>query len=479
MKLLCFILFSAVTMVEGARTLREVSVEISVTDTYTTSVKKRVGLSTLNIGDSDKRRSEGFVPFQAAMQDMKPGVLRFPGGIEASSYLWATAPSWQPSSHVPAFNTTSRWPNSDKSIVKDGKLVDAVNFDEFMEIAQLVEADVTIVINFESMYAEGGPAKEFLIETAVRWVRYCKEKVYKNVKYWEIGNETDMKSSYNGMTSNATLYGNDAKDFIIAMKNEDPSIIVGTNGFYKEFVKEAFDTVGEYIDFFVIHEYPFYKFTDGYANFSNGDGNYGMKYKEATEALDASTISQERKDSMFFMVTETSVIDWKVLEKGNGWMGNDVGHALAMFEMVGRLMSVEKIRGALVWTTHWVEKNITKEQEIFNILSETNEYNPIAYGILPWSKSGDGRMMQVDYDSNEIIVYAIDNGNETVVLMMNKMDHPVPIKLTPPSQKSVSRSYTFYGDTVASKTLAFEELKLEIPQMLEKLSITVVTFKNK
>jgi alpha-L-arabinofuranosidase len=464
---------------EGARPLpgRDAAY-IKITDTYTTSTKKRVGLSTLNYGDSDKRRSEGFKPFKNVMQDMNPGILRFPGGIEASSYLWATAPSWEPTSHAPAFQSDSRWPNSVRSIVQDGKFVDAMNFDEFMNISQAVGADVAIVINFESMYTEDGPTKEFLIDTAVRWVRYCKEKVYKNVKYWEIGNETDMKSSYNGMTSNATLYGNDAKDFIIAMKNEDPSIVVGTNGFYREFVEEAFNAVGEYIDFFVIHEYPFYKFTDGYANFSNGDGNYGMKYREATEALDASTISQERKDNMFFMVTETSVIDWKVLEKGNGWMGNDVGHALAMFEMVGRLMSVEKVRGALVWTTHWVEKNITKEKEIFNILSETNEYNPIAYGILPWSKAGDGRMMQVDYDSNEIIVYALNNGTETIVMIVNKMVHPVSINLSLETQKPVAYSYVFNGNDTASKTMVVENLKPEIPSTLKELSITVIAFTN-
>lgn len=473
MKLLCFILFSVVAMAEGARVLYESSVDISVTDTYTTSVKKRVGLSTLNYGDSDKRRSEGFVPFKTVMQDMKPGFLRFPGGIEASSYLWATAPSWEPSSHAPAFKSNNRWPNSIADIVINGTFVDAVNFDEFMDIANSVDAEVSIVINFDSMYASDGPSKDLLIETAVRWVRYCKEKGYKNVKYWEIGNETDMKSSYNGMTNNATLYGNDAKDFILAMKAEDPSILVGTNGFHEDFVMNTLNIVGEYIDFFVIHEYPLYNFVDGYANFSNGDGFYCGKYKQANNALDVSSISQERKDKIFFLVTETSVIDWN-----DGWTGNDVGHALAMFELIGRLMSTERVHGSLIWTTHWVDKSITKENEIYNILSDTNGYNPIAYGILPWSLSGDGKMIQVEYVSKEISTYALDNGNETIVMMMNKMDHPVSIKLSLPSQKSVSRSYTFYGDTIVSNTLATEELPLEIPTVLKKLSITVVTFKN-
>lgn len=465
-------------MADGARVLTDDSVDISVTDVYTTSVKKRVGLSTLNIGDSDKRRAEGFVPFKAVMQNMKPGTLRFPGGIEASSYLWATAPSWEPSSHSPVYNSAERLPQGFENVIKDGKFVDAVNFDEFMDIASAARAEVTVVINFESMYTPGGPSKEILIETAVRWVRYCREKGY-NVTFWEIGNETDMVSSYNGMTNDGALYGNDAKDFILAMKSEDPSILVGVNGFHKDFMKETLEVVGEYIDFFVIHPYPFHGFMEGYTNFMNGDGYYSNVYDDATWALEMSNISQEKKDSIFFLVTETGAIDWKVMETNEGWSGNDVGHTLGLFELIGRLMSYEKVHGSLVWTTHWVNREITEKTEIYNVLSDTNEYNAIAYGVLPWSHAGDGRMVKVDYESSSISAYALDNGNETAVMMMNKMDYPVSVKLSLQTNKSVSRAYVFYGDTVTSKTVSTEELPPEIPTSLKKLSITVVSFKNK
>ncbi|AGE59940.1 hypothetical protein ATCVTN60342_994L [Acanthocystis turfacea Chlorella virus TN603.4.2] len=476
MRSFIFTLFFIVIMAEGARVLHEDSIDISVTDTYTTSVKKRVGLSTLNIGDSDKRRSEGFVPFQAAMKDMKPGVLRFPGGIEASSYLWATAPSWEPSSHAPAFNITSRWPNSDKSIVKDGKFVDAVNFDEFMAMSNAVGAEVTVVINFESMYTEDGPSKELLIETAVRWVRYCKTKGYTNVRYWEIGNETDMISSYNGMMANASVYGNDAKDFIIAMKREDPSILVGINGFHEDFIKSSFDIVGEYIDFFVIHPYPFYGFTNGYTNFTEDDGSYGAKYDKVLEALDSSVISNDRKDAIFLMATETGVIDWKHIETGVGWGGNDVGHALGMFEMLGKFMSYDRIRGILPWTSHWVNKTTTNKTEIYNMLDEKNHFNPIAYGMLPWTHAGDGRMLQVEYLSSNISVYALNNGTNTMVMMLNKMSYPVSINLN--FDKKVLYAYSYRGETAESKTIIVENMDPKIPQVLKKFSITVVSFVN-
>jgi hypothetical protein len=369
-------------------------------------------------------------------------------------------------------------PEGFDNVLKNGTFMDAVNFDEFMDVANSVGAEVTIVINFESMYTKGGPSKELLIETAVRWVRYCKEKGYTNVKFWEIGNETDMKSSYNGMTDDGTMYGNDAKDFILAMKSEDPSILVGVNGFHKDFMKDTLDSVGEYIDFFVIHPYPFHEFMDGYTNFMNGEGYYNNLYDDATWALSMSTISQGKKDSIVFLVTETGVVDWKVMETGDGWMGNDVGHALAMFELIGKLMSYERVYSSLIWTTHWVQRKLTEKTEIYNILSNTNEYNAIAYGMLPWSLSGDGKMMKVDYVSNEISVYALDNGNETVVMMMNKMDYPVSINLTFGTPRSVSYAYAFRGEATGSKTLITEDMKPEIPAMLKQLSLTVVALKN-
>ena len=447
-------------------------IDIRVMNTYTTSVKKRVGLSTLNYGDSDKRRSEGFKPFKNVMQDMNPGVLRFPGGIEASSYLWATAPSGEPTSHAPAFQSSSRWPNSLNNIVQDGKFVDAMNFDEFMDVSQTSGAYVTIVINFESMYTEDGPSKEFLIETAVRWVRYCKIKGYTNVKYWEIGNESDMESSYNGMTSDPVVYGNDAKDFIIAMKNEDPSILVGINGFHDDFIKTSFDTVGEYIDFFVIHSYPFYEFTNGYTDFAEGKGYYDDKYNTAIEALYKSTISQESKDRIFFLVTEMGVIDWKYFETGNGWNGNDVGHALGLFEIIGKFMSYDKIKAILPWGSHWIETS--QNTEIFNMLDEKNEYNAIAYGMLPWTHVGDGVMMNIDYISDDISVYAIDTGNTTVVMLLNKMSYPVSINLI--IDKSISYTYAYCGDSTESKTFKVKTMDQRIPTILEKLSITVLAF---
>lgn len=451
----------------------ETPVDIKVKTTFTTGIKKRVGLSNLNYGDSDRRRTAGYRPFDEVMKKMSPGILRFPGGLEASSYLWATAPSWVPTSHAPAFTNSTRWPNNMPNIVQNNTFVDAINFDDFMTIANNANSEVAIVINFESMYNDDGPTKETLLETARQWVNYCKRMNFTNVKYWEIGNESDMMSTYNGRPPNATVYANDAADFIKVMKQEDPTILVGVNGSDKKFILEILNIVGEMSDFFVIHEYPIWHFTAGYENYTDGDGSYNRKYEDLMSLIELSTMSREKKDTMFVMNTETNVIDWSFIKRLSGWSGNDVGHGLALFNLIGKSMVYDKIRGVLVWTTHWVDvpSNITDN---YVILTETNDYMAIAYGILPWSTTGDGRMVEVDYTSDKINVYAIENENGTVVLISNNMDYEVPINLTTEQQNIVSSTYAFRGETDTSVSFFTTELPPIIPTALLPLSITVI-----
>jgi hypothetical protein len=166
------------------------------------------------------------------------------------------------------------------------------------------------------------------------------------------------------------------------------------------------------------------------------------------------------------------VIDWKYFETGAGWNGNDVGHALGMFEIIGKFMSYEKIKEILPWGSHWIET--TQKTEIFNILDEKNEYNAIAFGVLPWTQTGDGAMMNVEYVSDEISVYAVDNGTAIVVMMLNKMQYQVPINLL--ISKSVSYAYAYCGDSTDSKTFAVKNMEQTMPTVLEKLSITIVAF---
>ena len=467
-----FLLQLFVLAVQSRRLIETTApIKIVTSTSNITDFKTRVGISTLNYADSDARRSPGFIPFADVMKDMNPGMLRFPGGIEASSYLWATAPTWEPESHAPVFKTKNRWPNSISSIVDDNNtFVNVMNFDEFMTIANNVQAEVSIVINFESMYTTDGPSKEMLIETAVQMIRYCKRMNYTNVKYWEIGNESDMVSSYNGRPPNATVYAHDAYDFIEAMKIENPDILVGINGAHEEFILETLNIVGEYINFLIVHQYPVWNFDNGYKNFTDGNGDFYRNYTVHMNALGNSTISQKKKDELFVLVTETSVIDW---DTEGGWSGNDVGHALALFEVIGKLMKKDRIKNTMIWTSHWVDPP-NNRTEIYNLLNETNGYNAIAYGMIPWSTLGDVRLMNVSFTSNKISVYLVENKNGTSILLMNKMKYEISIDIDIVQENPISSVYVFHGESDTSKTFITTKIEQKIPTVLLPLSITVV-----
>ena len=386
----------------------------------------KYGLSTYNYADADTKRSEGSTSFADVVKSMSPGMMRFPSGSESSSYLWATAPEWVPSSHAPAFNTKARWPNSDKTIVKNNEFVDAVNFDEFMKNA--ANSDVIITINFDSMYADNGPSKELLIETARQWVAYSKRMGY-NVSYWEIGNESDMPSTFNGRPSNGEQYARDFIDFATAMRAEDDSILIGMNGYYEDFMLDVFNVAGEHVDFVSIHSFPIYGFGNGYDDFLSNGGYHYETYDRFMAAVTNSIMSQEKKDEMFVVVSETGAVDWAYINNDKpGWSGNTAGHMIALFDILGRIGEMKRVKGGiLAWSSHWHDDR--DGHDTFSMLDSSNNYKPTAYALWLWASLGEVEYVWREEDENIIKFMARTTTGEKI-LIANKKNVAQNIKIS-------------------------------------------------
>jgi hypothetical protein len=389
-----------------------------------------IGLAMVNYADSDNRRNVDTIPLADALDTIGVRAMRFPGGLEASSYLWATAPSWSPSSHKPAFTNTSRWPISDSSIVKDNEFVDVINFDEFMVLAG--DRDVSIVVNFDSMYADGGPTKELLIETVRQWVIYVK-KTFDNKKrtvYWEIGNESDLKNAaYNGHPANGTQYGVDFIDFASAMREEDPDAIIGMNGSYEDFMIDVLNVAGEHIDFIAIHPFPINSFENGYNDFLTGQGYFDTKYVRFSNAIEKANISKEKKSVIFAMITETNVIDWAVQEgKLKTIQPNDVAAMTMLFDTIGRYLEMPRIRGPIfVWGSHWIVHD--KKSAILSVFDQNNNMTPLAYAMRLWA-SIDNIVSVRREDRNDIKYYEVLTTNGTSILVINTSGNNVPMNVS-------------------------------------------------
>jgi hypothetical protein len=101
-----------------------------------------------------------------------------------------------------------------------------MDFDEFMAWLRPIGAAPICVVNLESGFLRGDV--EAGIKEAAAWVRYANVTKKYGVKYWEIGNETDLLGTRYSLT--AEQYAQAVVRFSQAMKAVDPTIQIGALG---------------------------------------------------------------------------------------------------------------------------------------------------------------------------------------------------------------------------------------------------------
>ena len=129
-----------------------------------------------------------------AVADLKPPVIRWPGGCYASPYRWKTGIGPQEERRsIPRIMWDDQDPNS-------------FGTDEFMELCRRVGAEPLLVVNMGSApwYPAGTDRSEF-VRDIFDWIEYCNGPADStwgkiraknghpepyNVKYWELDNET-------------------------------------------------------------------------------------------------------------------------------------------------------------------------------------------------------------------------------------------------------------------------------------------------
>lgn len=152
----------------------------------------------------------------AKLQELKPSVLRFPGGTVMCQYHWMDAVG-SPEHRIRR-----------KNLIWGGELDPAFGTAEFVQLCKRLGAEPMICINM----ASGTP------EEAAAWVEYCNgtgnthyaalrrshgyEEPF-NVKYWCIGNESYAEPDI-GIHHDVSLYVRDAMEYIKWMKLTDSSV---------------------------------------------------------------------------------------------------------------------------------------------------------------------------------------------------------------------------------------------------------------
>ena len=446
---------------------------VSPHDVLRTFTRNPVGINVNHLMDADVNRPPGTRPLSAALADLGVGMLRFPEGELGDGYLWAVPPFPARSADAPqwALRGPGVWPCKDPRFsTADGQPRPTVmGFDSFMAVAGMISAEPVLIVAYDSAFKDVTPGNqrptvEQLRISAVEWVRYANRTNGWNVRYWEIGNETDISPlAHSGGDPGAARYAADVIEFSAAMKAVDPTIRIGLNIWRIDRWKAllAIPELGAAVDYVSLHNYPSYGWTDGYDRFRTGRPDLVSHLREAEALLATSTWAPADRARLEFLVTETNVVDWSKQPWPNV---ADLGHALVAVDLIGQTLSMARVSSLEFWVTRWIHNDADQPREVFDALDRTNHLTPIGQAIGLWGRTIGTSLVAVRSSTPEVIAYASttpDTGRLALILL-NRTSTVRPVRVqieghTRPAQIAVEQ---LAGDTPAALTATLERSAL-------------------
>jgi alpha-L-arabinofuranosidase len=387
-----------------------------------------LGLNTNYLMDGTTR--PGARGLAAGLAEIRARHLRYPGGEEADSFLWSVPPFSQAQPTL-ARTGAEEFPAGSRFTAADNAtfVVDVLDFDEVMETAQKVGASVNVVVCFDSLYRSatpGGtaPTKSQLLATAREWVRYANVRRGFAVRDWEIGNES-FQQTYNGGAPSAEVYARDLVDFSRAMKSVDPAIRIGASGNTREWWRTVLGIAGSEIDFLAVHDYPTYAWTEGYEHYRSQDADLTGQAQVAMAALASDALPADR-DRLRIAMTEVGAHDFAP----GGWANrNDLGHAVVLFDLIGRHLELPRVDYVEFWNTRWIHSGVASPPEDFDALGADDTLLPAGRALAIWGEFLGGRMVAVAGGPVRAFASADDDARTLSVFLLNRDRAPAPVEV--------------------------------------------------
>jgi alpha-N-arabinofuranosidase len=270
----------------------------------------------------------GFRPdLLQAIADIKPPLIRWPGGCFASAYRWKDGIGPQEKRGPYPF---SIW---------DDHEVNSYGTDEFIAMCRRTGSEPLIVINIGTpgWNAKRTPecANVDWVQEACDWLEYCNGPATSkwgkvraenghpepyNVKYWEIDNEVQGGLS-------VADYVASVKKFVPAMKKIDPSIkivVAGSHyGSRPQWDNPLIKGAGELFDYLSFHQY------DDPNRYADGPGKIENYFRELQQVIDK---SPNKKIKIFDSEWNAQSTDWRT--------GLYCGGILNVFERCGDVVEI-------------------------------------------------------------------------------------------------------------------------------------------
>jgi len=216
--------------------------------------KADIGIDQVSLIPRSWQANGGFRPdLLRAVAQLKPPIIRWPGGCFASPYRWKDGIGPQ---HARRVTPRELWDDLD---------INSLGTDEFIAMCRKVGAKPLIVVNIGTPQWNADTDTHDYMQDVLDWIEYCNGPADSkwgkvraanghpepyNVKYWEIDNETWGMGIDNYIAA--------IKRFAPVMRRADPSIKLaacGSGGFGLDWNRQVIEQCADLIDYLSIHHY--------------------------------------------------------------------------------------------------------------------------------------------------------------------------------------------------------------------------------
>lgn len=357
-----------------------------------------VGINTNYLRDADANRP-GARPFTEALSELQPRWLRYPGGEKSDWHLWSQPP------YSAAKPMSLGW----YANVAGERL----DFDAYLRACLATGAEPLVVVGYDSFERTGRTEEEYL-QDAAAWVRYAKTQEPR-VRHWEIGNE----NWHNDSATPAHMARVIAR-FSKAMRAEDPEILLGTNGNAKPWWDALLPEASQHLDFLTLSQYSPW-------DWGSYDRFWKLPPPDLIGSLRAALEAAERHPGRGGKPLDVIVTELNSKDYGpGGWPdGNNLGHGLVTFEILGQCLLQPQVKAAMIWNTRWVDDDEAPTSQWY-ALGPKNELLPTGVALKLWSGIGP-ELVRAQTTDPTVAAYASRGPEGLRVWVVNRSREPKPV----------------------------------------------------
>ncbi len=389
------------------------TIRVDTSDVVRTIEKNPLGINFNYIRDDDANTPDPNAPrLRDVLKDLNVKWVRYPGGEKSDHHRFALPPY---TNDNPIVENTRHG-----TYTKAAEGYDLFDFDEFVQAAREMGAEPVVVVPYDSKEFSNTELKEF-IEHAAAWVRYANVIKKYNIRYWEIGNENWHPKSKNPLEKRSR----DVLEIAKAMRAVDPTIKLGASGMDGDIVSDELDFV----------------------TYSNYEGMKIDQYRDAADPV-LSKLKKGLPNHVRMPIEDKEVfaVEFNAVEftQPQDW-AHDVSHCLQLFDMMGQILSDDRIDCAMIWGTRWMEED--HSGYIWYMIDRNNGLTPIGDIYSMWSKNLKPNMVRAS-GPEQTRCFAMHNpeNDELSVMVVNQSDAAKTVQFDTDRTYAVARHQVFSGN---------------------------------